>query len=106
MKITLSPFRPLHDADFSASKVGDVFTINGVVLDFGPLPDGGMIDVDAIDCEFIGGAVRRVGGELELTLRIPLPASPTPAQAFPQPLIDPPDGILFALALPAPEAAP
>lgn len=106
MKIVLSPFRPLHDSAFEISKLGDVLTINGIVLDFSPLADGAMLDADAVDCEFIAGPVRRVGGELELSIRVPMPASPTHAQAFPSPLIDPADGLLFMIAPPASETAP
>lgn len=106
MKVSISPFRPLHDMAFEVSKVGDVFTVNGVVLDFGPLADGAMLEPDAIDCEFIADPVRRVDGELALTILVPMPANPTPAQAFPPPLVDPPDGVLFALVLPSPEPAP
>lgn len=108
MKIILSPFRPLQDAAFELSKVGDVITINGVALDFGPLADGAMLDSAAIDCAFIAGPVRRVDGELELSILVPMPAKPTPEQANPAPLIDPADGVLLSIPLPpsSQEAAP
>ena len=105
MKIVLSPFRPLQDAAFELSKLGDVITINGVALDFGPLPDGAMLEAAAIDCEFIAGPVRRVDGELELSVLMPTPAKPTVAQANPAPLIDPADGVLLSIPLLAQEAA-
>ncbi|MCJ8053910.1 hypothetical protein GB928_018800 [Shinella curvata] len=108
MKIILSPFRPLEDAAFELSKVGDVITINGIALDFGPLADGAMLEPEAIDSAFIAGPVRRVDGALELCILVPMPAKPTPEQANPAPLINPDDGVLMSIPMPSlsQEAAP
>lgn len=100
MKIILSPFRPLEDAAFELSKVGDVITINGIALDFGPLADGAMLEPDAIDSAFIAGPVRRIDGELHLSILVPTPAKPTPEQANPAPLIDTADGVLLSIPMP------
>ncbi|WP_085025602.1 hypothetical protein [Ensifer aridi] len=95
MKINLSPQR--RDDELTVIKSGDVLTINGEVFDFSDLPDGATIPSGEIPCEWIVGAVERIAGELHLTLILPHGPNPSEAVAFPQPLIDPPDG---AIALP------
>lgn len=92
MHITFSPIRA--DARLSATKIGDVVTINGDAFDFAGLPEGGEIEVGGVPCEWIIGPVQRIGGKIHLTLRLPLGPNPSYAVAFPATLIDPPNGIL------------
>ena len=98
MKINLSPQR--CDNELTILKYGDILTINGSDYDFTNLPDGGMLPlyndqevlVKTIDCEWIVSDVKRVNGEIELTLLLPHGPNATEEARFPQPIIDPADG--------------
>ena len=90
MKINLSPQR--RDDTLAVTKQGDTLTINGTEYDFSQLPDGGTLPAEAVDCEFVIGAVDRVNGELELTLLLPHGANASESARFPQPIITPADG--------------
>jgi len=92
MKINLSPQR--RDDVLTITKQGDVLTINGTEYDFTQLPEGGTLPADAVDCKWIVSDVKRVNGELELTLLLPHSADASEAARFPQPIIDPADGEL------------
>lgn len=100
MHISLSPQR--RDGALNVAKAGDVLTINGAPFDFSALPDGATIPVGAIPCEWIIGPVERVAGELHLTLILPHGPNPSQTVAFPQPVINPPDGVIALPADPAP----
>jgi hypothetical protein len=104
MKIDLSPQR--RDDAMTVSKSGDILTINGDVFDFSALPDGATIPAGEVPCGLLMGPIERVGGELRLTLILPHGSNPSPAVAFPTPIIDPPDGLLVLPADPAPIADP
>ncbi|WP_182341008.1 hypothetical protein [Comamonas koreensis] len=90
MKINLSPqVRP--DA-LEVLKSGDKLTINGEQFDFAPLAEGAVLPAAAVDCEFIICDVRRQGGELHLTLLLPIAWDAPESCAFPQPILNPADG--------------
>ncbi|WP_411036848.1 hypothetical protein [Shinella sp. BYT-45] len=92
MIISLSPMRR-GDA-LVVSKTGDVLTINGQAFDFSSLLDGATMPAGEVPCDWIVGPVERVGDVLHLTLILPHGANPSPAVAFPAPIVDPPDGPL------------
>ena len=92
MKITLSPTR--SDAPLSISKQGDALTINGVTYDFSVIPDGATLPASAVDCEYITGNIERINGVLQISLVLPHGPNPSQAVAFPEPLINPADGVL------------
>lgn len=100
MKISLAPQR--RDDRLTLSKAGDTLTINGSVFDFSSLPDGATIPAGSVPCDWIVGPIERAGGALTLTLLLPHGPNPPPHVAFPDPMIDPPDG---EIALPTMEAA-
>ncbi|HEV7278382.1 MAG TPA: hypothetical protein VGN80_19045 [Devosiaceae bacterium] len=100
MKINLAPQR--RDNTLEVSKAGDVLTINDDVFDLSAIPEGATLPADAIDCEWVSGDITRVSGELELTLILPHGPKPPQHVGFPNPIIDPPDGLII---LPAEEAA-
>lgn len=62
----------------------DRIRINGELFNFGPLADGDEIPASAVPCEWVVGSVRRINGELHLTLILPHGANPTRNQAFPE----------------------
>ena len=76
------------------SKQGDALTINGTIYDFSPLPDGATLPDDAVACEYIIGDVKRVDGELRLTLLLPIAWDAPHEACFPAPIINPPDGAI------------
>lgn len=84
MNITLSPVR-LNET-LTASRAGDVLTLNGQAFDFGPLPEGATLPAEAIDSPWIVGPVSRINGQLHLTLRLPHGPNPSQAVAFPDPI--------------------
>lgn len=84
MHITLSPVR--LDETLTASRAGDVLTLNRQTFDFGPLPEGATLPAEAIDSPWIVGPVSRIDGELHLTLRLPHGPNPSQAVAFPEPI--------------------
>ena len=90
MKISLSPQR--RDDELTLSKSGDVLTINGEPFDFSTLPDGATIPIGNVPCPWIIGPIHRVNGQLGLTLILPHGPNPPNFIAFPEPIIDPPDG--------------
>ncbi|WP_283184134.1 hypothetical protein [Pseudomonas svalbardensis] len=94
MIIKLSPQR--RDDVLGVTKNGDVLTINGEVFDFSPMADGDSLPATAVMSEWFSGQIDKNNGELELALFLPLPANFSQAQAFPQPLLNVPDGpVLF-----------
>lgn len=90
-KITLSP--QYSDANLTLSKQGDVFIINGDELDFSALPDGGELPPEAIDNESVIGGVKRVDGEIHITILLPY-SNPNAPQSvtFPEPILVTEDG--------------
>jgi hypothetical protein len=100
MQINLSP-QARFDR-LTVSKSGDVLTINGTEYDFGPLPDGGTLPRDAVDCEWLASDVERISGEIHLTLILPHGSNAPETTRFPAPITVTEDG---PVALPAYEAA-
>lgn len=92
MRINLTPLRSA--APLEVIKRGDVLEINGEAFDFSVIAEGATLPGSAVSSEWIAGEIYRQGGQLVLTLAIPHGPTPTQAQAFPEPLIDPPDGPL------------
>lgn len=99
MKINLSPQR--RDDSLEVVKNGNVLILNGESFDFTRMVDGDTLPASAISSPFFVGNVDNIGGELELTLILPLPANYSQAQAFPEPLINVSDGpVVFPAPLP------
>lgn len=96
MILTLSPIR--MDDILTASVAGDVLTLNGVALDFAPLPAGATLPRAAIASPWIAGEVSRDGaGVLTVPLVLPHGAQAPTETLFPA-AIDAGDG---PVALPA-----
>lgn len=92
MKINLSPQR--SDNTLQVIKNGDALTINGEVYDFSVVPDGATLPSSAVDCKWLASDIERVDGELNLTLHLPHGANASEAARFPQPIINPANGVL------------
>jgi hypothetical protein len=92
MNINLSPQR--RDDTLTVTKQGDVLTINGTEYDFSVIPDGATLPKDATDCEWLASDVERIDGVLNLTLLLPHGKDASHAARFPQPIINPADGVL------------
>lgn len=103
MRIKLSPQR--REDTLNVSRAGSALTINGEVFDFSRMADGDSLPASAISSPWFIGQVDCAGGELELTLILPLPANYSPEQAFPADLIGVPDGPVIFPG-PLPEALP
>lgn len=101
MHINLSPVR--LDETLTASRAGDVLTLNGETFDFAPLPDGATLPAEAIASEWIAGDVSRIDGVVHLTLRLPHGPNPSHAVAFPEPINVTRDG---PIVLPIDEVLP
>ena len=92
MKINLSPQR--RDDTLSMSLAGAVLTINGEEFDFSAMSAGDTLPLGAVKSSWFVGPVDNVDGELEMTIILPLPFNYSPEQAFPQPLVNVPDGLV------------
>lgn len=101
MKIKLSPIR--RDDTLTVIKQGDSLTINGTTYDFSVIPDGATLPKGATDCEWLAFDVERIEGVLHMTLLLPHGANAPEETRFPQPIVDPVDGVL---PLPAYDIAP
>lgn len=82
MKIKLSPVRV--DESLIAVVDGDMLIVNGELVDFSLLPDGGYIPPDAISNKWIIGGVFRQGGDINLTLVLPHGANAPIETRFPE----------------------
>lgn len=92
MIIKLSPI--CWDQEIVVAKSGDSLTINGQVLDFSAVAEGDSLPQASINCDFIVGDVRRIGGELEMRLLLPHAEDAADAVRFPADIVNPPDGPL------------
>jgi hypothetical protein len=90
--IYLSPFQ--GPAPLEVSVQGDAITINGTVLDFGPLAEGASLPAAATGTEFFeaGSTIDRVDGGLVMTLLLPFGANAPEATRFPSPITVTGDG--------------
>lgn len=103
MNIALSPVRlgseSLDAEPFEVVKRGSSLWVNGEEFNFSPMQEGSTLPAGAILCDHFAGPVNMVDGIISLTLRIPLPGNFSQEQAFPEPLLNVPDG---PVALPKP----
>ena len=85
MILTFSPVR--MDQTLTASVAGDVLTLNGEALDFGPLMAGDRLPRAAIGSAWIGGDVTRdPGGVLTVPLILPHGTDADEETRFPAPI--------------------
>lgn len=80
------------DAPLEIIKMGEALIINGVILDFGPLPDGATLPALAVGCECINDPVERVNGDLVVTITMPVGPYGGRLSWYPIDIINPPDG--------------
>jgi hypothetical protein len=90
MRIILSPQR--RDDTLVIVKSGDLLTVNGENFDFSSMGDGDTLPASAINCQWFVDKVDRVNGQLVLTVLFPNPLNYSLEQAFPNDLINVPDG--------------
>jgi len=74
------------------SKSGDALTIDGETFDFTALPDGATLPADAVGCPRVVAPVERIGGQLIITLSLPITTDASEAACFPADIVNPPDG--------------
>ena len=91
MQISFTPQR--RDGTLIVSKAGDVLTINGEAFDFSGVTDGSYLPADAVASEFVQD-VRRVAGDLQVILTLPIGANPPHEAAFPAALTGVVDGVV------------
>ena len=91
MNIKLSPVR-IDDVDLIVIKAGTVLTVNEESFDFSPMKEGSTLPYGAVVSDHFHGDVSMDNGIITLTLRLPLPWNYSQAQAFPEPLLNVPDG--------------
>lgn len=90
-QITFSPVDMLGDLTLTAS--GDILTVNGDVLDFSDLPDGGEYPAEALDNPMVVGGVQRADGVIHITVILPYSNPDAPeAVRFPQSITVTTDG--------------
>lgn len=89
MKIKLSPVR--MDEQLTVSVHGETIKLNGTVLDFSPLQEGGLIPLTAINNKWIAGDVARKDGVIHIILLLPHGANAPYETRFPAAFTDPLD---------------
>lgn len=100
MKINFTPQR--RDDSLELAKTGDTLTINGELLDLSVIPEGATLP-DAHEAHpLLVGSISRDNGEIELTFILPHGPNPSPAVAFPEPVVVSEDGPV-AVPFDAPE---
>lgn len=85
MRISFNP--QYRDDGLILKRQGDKITINGVTLDFSNLPDGGIGESEEIPTEFLVGPVRRVNGEIQISIIRPYTDLASVDDAFPKPIV-------------------
>lgn len=90
MIINLIPLRT--DEELTVFVEGDTITLNGVELDFGPLPEGATLPQRAVTNDWFAGPVSRINGEINVTIRLPHGPNPSPAVCHPEPIVVTEDG--------------
>lgn len=90
MKINLSPQR--RDDALVVSRTGDILTLNGENFDFSELGEGEVLPRDAVATSWLVSDITRVGGQIELSLILPLGANASEAARFPEALVLTEDG--------------
>lgn len=81
MKIYLSPAS--MGEQLIAGVSGDTITLNGVALDLSPLLEGEVLPGAAVSNIWVTGDIRRIAGEIHLTLRLPHGANAPDETCFP-----------------------
>lgn len=92
MNIYLSPVRV--DGSIVIKKFGDTIILNDETFDFSRLKDGESLPSDAITSCFFESNVYRENGDLNITIRMPIPENYSPEQAFPSPILNVIDGLV------------
>lgn len=88
-------FSPQYGAQkVAVVKMGDILTINNIVYDFSPLPEGALLPPEAISTDVIVGDVTRLNGDVIITITIPYIPDDPESVRFPSDLIKPKDGLL------------
>lgn len=90
MQLTFFPVR--SDDRLTLDRAGDLLIVNGLALDFTPLPDGATLPQAAIACPWIVGPVMRVNGLLQIPMVLPHGANPPVQTLFPDPILVQADG--------------
>jgi len=103
MLIDLVPQR--RDGVLVLHRAGDVLTVNGAALDFGPLPEGGTLPAEAVGCDWLAAEVTRTGGRVRLALILPHGPEAPPQVLFPAPLDLEEDGPVMLPAAPLSDTA-
>ena len=65
-----------------------------VRYDFSQLPEGATLPREAMDCELFASDVTRKGGDIELTLLLPITADASAAARFPETILVSADGAI------------
>ncbi len=92
MKITLVPIR--MDLRLDASLKGESLILNGETVDLSRVTEAAPMDAADFGCDWITGEVRRVEGEIELSLILPHGADAPDETRFPKPVRRVKDGVI------------
>jgi len=91
MIIDLSPVR--DDGALDVACNGNTALIDGLFYDFGQLGEGDRLPRAAVTCPALRSDVTRQGGQVRLTLHLPLPVDADFALRFPDPIMSDTPGL-------------
>ncbi|XBT42102.1 tail fiber assembly protein [Pseudomonas viridiflava] len=106
MIIKLSPQEMHPPQQLAVWKNGEQLNINGLTIDLANLVEGAALPVNAIGSAWLATPIRRIGGQVVLTLFLPNSPESTEAERFPSDLVDVPDGRVALPGKPAEENFP
>jgi len=106
MIIKLSPQEMHPPQQLAVWKNGEQLNINGLTIDLANLVEGAALPVNSIGSAWLATPIRRIGGQVVLTLFLPNSPESTEAERFPSDLVDVPDGRVALPGKPAEEHFP
>jgi len=90
MKITFLPMR--RDDSLTLCRDADTLIVNGASHDFSSIREEEELAADDLDCEWISGAVGRVGGVLQIAVVLPHGPDAPHEALYPVPILAVDDG--------------
>lgn len=83
------------DGPLELKRDGDKLIFNGEEFDFGTIPDGATVPIDAHDCRWIAGDIVREGSRFTLTVNAPYAGGSLPEHLWnPPPIVSPGHGTI------------
>lgn len=84
----------MDDESLELIKFGSILLVNGESFDFGVMQDGDTLPFQAVSSDWFVGDINKVGDELIFVIKYPIKPNFSYEQAFPEDLVNVPDGVV------------